>query len=151
MRGMRVVGLVLALAVVVGACGSSGSSNASKTPTANASATTQATVTDKSLGTGVTPTSIKVGVMMIDFNCVAQYVDSLRPDQQQAFQIFVDDINAKGGINGRKIVPVYKTYCPINNTTELTACTSLTEDDHVFAAIGSFYDPSGDAQLCFTK
>ena len=148
---MRVLGLVLALAVIVGACGSSGSSNASKTPSANATVTTQATVTDKSLGTGVTPTSIKVGVMMIDFNCVTQFVDSLRPDQQQAFQIFIDDVNAKGGINGRKFVPVYKTYCPINNTTELTACTSLTEDDHVFAAIGSFYDPSGDAQLCFTK
>ncbi len=99
----------------------------------------------------MTADAIKIGVMMIDFDCVKEYVDELRPDQQQAFQIFIDDINNKGGINGRKLVPVFKTYCPINFATELAACTSLTEDHKVFAAIGTFYDPSGDAQLCFSK
>ena len=69
---------------------------------------------DTSLGTGVTATQIKVGVMMIDFSCIEQFVDSVEPDQQQAYQIFFDDINAKGGINGRKLVPVFKSYCPIN-------------------------------------
>ena len=151
MGRVRLLGVVIALAVIAGACGSSGSSKASNSSGSQTSGSTQPVVTDKSLGTGVTATSIKVGVMMIDYNCVAQFVDSLRPDQQQAYQIFIDDINAKGGINGRKIVPVYKTYCPIDNTTELTACTALTEDSHVFAVIGTFYDPSGDAQLCFTK
>ena len=31
------------------------------------------------------------------------------------------------------------------------ACTSLADDDRVFAAIGTFYDPNGNAQLCFAK
>ena len=48
-------------------------------------------------------------------------------------------------------MPVFKSYCPINLATELTACTSLTDDNKVFAAIGTFYDPNGNAQLCFAK
>ena len=88
---------------------------------------------------------------MIDYSCIEQLVDSVEPDQQQAYQIFFDDVNAKGGINGRKLVPVFKSYCPINLATEQTACTSLTDDDKVFAAIGTFYDPDGNAQLCFAK
>ncbi|MDQ1382336.1 MAG: hypothetical protein QOJ71_3055 [Actinomycetota bacterium] len=114
-------------------------------------ATTSSVPKDTSLGTGVTATEIKVGVMMIDFSCIESLVDSIEPDQQRAFQVYFDDINAKGGLNGRKVVPVFKTYCPINLATELTACTSLTDDNQVFAVIGTFYDPNGNAQLCFAK
>ena len=89
--------------------------------------------------------------MMIDFSCIEQFVDVVEPEQQRAFQVYFDDINAKGGIHGRKLVPVFKTYCPLNLATELTACTSLTDDEHVFAAIGTFYDPNGNAQLCFAR
>ena len=89
--------------------------------------------------------------MMIDFSCIEKFVDAVEPEQQRAFQVYFDDINAKGGINGRKIVPVFKSYCPIDLATELTACTSLTDDDNVFAVIGTFYDPNGNAQLCFAK
>ena len=106
---------------------------------------------DTSLGTGVSAKQIKVGVMMIDFSCIEQLVDSVEPDQQQAYQIFFDQINAKGGIDGRTLMPVFKSYCPINLATEQTACTSLTDDNKVFAAIGTFYDPDGNAQLCFAK
>jgi phosphotransferase system HPr-like phosphotransfer protein len=88
---------------------------------------------------------------MIDFSCIEQFVDAVEPEQQRAFQVYFDDINAKGGINGRRLVPVFTTYCPLSLATELTACTSLTDDSHVFAAIGTFYDPNGNAQLCFAK
>jgi hypothetical protein len=145
MTGRKLLGVGIAALVVLStpACGSSKKANQATTPTTNAVSTT--------LGTGVTADAIKIGVMMIDFDCVKQFIDQLRPDQQQAFQIFIDDINAKGGINHRRLVPVFKSYCPINLSSELAACTSLTEDDKVFAAIGIFYDPSGDAQLCFAK
>ncbi len=136
---MTVAVLTLALST---ACGSD-KKQSSSTPGSGIAST--------KLGTGVTADAIKIGVMMIDFDCVKQFVDELRPDQEQAFQIFIDQINAKGGINNRKLDPVYKTYCPINLASELAACTSLTEDHKVFAAIGVFYDPSGDAQLCFAK
>jgi len=60
-------------------------------------------------------------------------------------------VNAHGGINGRKIVPVYSKYCPIQNAPALATCTSLTDDHHVFAIIGTFTDFSGDAQKCVTN
>jgi ABC-type branched-subunit amino acid transport system substrate-binding protein len=149
--------LLIALLVVAAACASSAKSGATSVSTAGTSgggvptSTTVFVPTDKSLGQGVTATTIKVGVVMIDYKCVEQFVDREEPDQQATFQIFIDYINDKGGIDGRKIVPVYKSYCPIDNSTELAACTSLTDDSRVFAAIGTFYDPSGNAQLCFAK
>jgi hypothetical protein len=42
-------------------------------------------------------------------------------------------------------------YCPIGTATVLAACTSLTEDSQVFAVLGTFYDPSGDGQICVAK
>ena len=146
----RTASAAVALLVLVAAC-SSAQSGSGHNPAAPVASTSATTPRDTSLGTGVSATQIKVGVMMIDFSCIEQLVDSVEPDQQQAYQIFFDDINAKGGINGRKLVPVFKSYCPINLATEQTACTSLTDDDKVFAAIGTFYDPDGNAQLCFAK
>jgi len=120
MTGRKLLGAGLVALVVVStaACGSSKKANQRPTPTTNAVST--------ALGTGVTADAIKIGVMMIDFDCVKQFIDQLRPDQQQAFQIFIDDINAKGGINHRRLEPVFKSYCPINLSSELAACTSLT-------------------------
>ena len=54
-------------------------------------------------------------------------------------------------MDGRKIVPVFKSYCPIGNTQALTLCTSFTEDDKVFAVLGVFIDFTGDAQLCLSR
>jgi ABC-type branched-subunit amino acid transport system substrate-binding protein len=141
---------IVALVVLAAACSSSAKTGANAKAGPGAASTTT-TPKDTSLGTGVSATQVKVGVMMIDFSCIEQFVDAVEPEQQRAFQVYFDDINAKGGINGRKLVPVFKTYCPLNLATELTACTSLTDDSRVFAAIGTFYDPNGNAQLCFAK
>ncbi len=143
------VAIVLVLAALLAACGSSGSPKGKAGTTSPRSTATPGTVST-ALGQGVTANEIKVGVMMIDFKCIEGAVDSIEPDQQQAFQAFFDAINVQG-INGRKIVPIYKSYCPVDRQQEEAACTALTEDDHVFAAIGTFYNLTGDAQLCFAK
>ncbi len=96
----------------------------------------------------MTPKTIKVGIALADFDCVKQFVDSIRVKQQQVYGAFISGINAKGGINGRKIVPVYDTYCPLGSAGPLAVCTKLTDDDKVFAVIGTFVDFSGDAQTC---
>jgi ABC-type branched-subunit amino acid transport system substrate-binding protein len=98
--------------------------------------------------TGVTPKTIKVGIALTNFDCIKQFVDSIRLKQEQVYGAYVADINAKGGINGRKIVPVYDTYCPLGSAGPLAVCTKFTDDDKVFAVIGSFVDFSGDAQTC---
>jgi len=147
MRRVAPIGML----VIAAACSSSGKIGAPTSTRPAGRTTTSSVPKDTSLGTGVTATQIKVGVMTIDYTCVAQFIDFEEPDQQRAYQVYFDEINAQGGINGRKLVPVFKSYCPIQLATEQTACTSLTDDNKVFAAIGSFYDPSGNAQLCFAK
>ena len=140
--------LALVLATVAAACGS-GVSKAS--PSTTTAATGRKVADVPGLGTGVTKREIKLGVMMVDFTCIESAVDSIYVNQKQAYNAFIDDINEHGGINGRKIVPVYKTVCPVPFDLAISACTSLTEDSHVFAVIGSMYDPAGDARQCFTK
>jgi ABC-type branched-subunit amino acid transport system substrate-binding protein len=132
----------IALAVLA-ACGSSSGKSSSKTTTPGSTV-----AQSKAAGIGVTPTTIKLGVALVNFDCIKQFTDSIRVNQDKTYQAFIDDINAKGGVGGRRIVPVYKSYCPLGSAAPLQVCTSLTQDEKVFAVIGTFIDFSGDAQTC---
>ncbi len=146
MRGRRVlirVAMVVVMAVVVAACGSS-SSNGSGPTTANGAT--------GALGAGVTAATIKVGVVAPDFNCFKAFVDQIRTNQKQVWGAYVDAINKAGGVNGRHLVMDYKEYCPVPGTgvQASTLCTAFTDDDHVFAVLGTLADFSGDTQACIT-
>jgi hypothetical protein len=141
------VAAIVVVATLLTACGGSSGKSSPTSTTAGGGAGTSVA----GLGVGVTPTEIKLGIALIDFNCVKDFVDSIRVDQDKVYQAFVDDINAKGGINGRKVTSVYSTYCPIGNSGVLATCTKLTEDDKVFAITGNFFDSSGDGQVCVAK
>jgi hypothetical protein len=145
---MRRLVLVIVLCFVASACASSKSTAGS-----SGSTTPGATLPHKAgMGAGVTAKQINLGVVLIDFKCIPdQFVDEERPDQKKAYQAFIDDINAKGGINGRMIKPFYKTICPLDPNNALTACTAFADDDNVFAVVGDFGDPTGNAPLCMTK
>ena len=144
-----VTGVLLA-AMALAACGSG-------TSTAKSGDTTVTTAknapVDTKLGDGVTADSVKLGVALVDFKEIEQFTDTIRTkaEQQQIYKAFIDDINAKGGIAGRKIVPVYKYYSPLGSANILPLCTSFAQDDHVFAVVGTFIDFSGDAQTCIAK
>ncbi|MGZ6966903.1 MAG: ABC transporter substrate-binding protein [Acidimicrobiia bacterium] len=141
--------LVACVAVVtLSACGSSGKSSSSSTTT---KATPTSSGSSTKLGVGVTAKEIKVGIALVDYSCVKNFVDTIRENQQQVYQSYIDGINAAGGIAGRTIKPVYDTYCPLGSAPPLAVCTKLTDDDKVFAVIGSFVDFSGDAQTCVAK
>jgi ABC-type branched-subunit amino acid transport system substrate-binding protein len=135
--------LACVVVITLSACGSSGKSGGGSTTTKAASGGDST-----KLGVGVSATDIKVGISLADFDCVKSFVDSIRVDQDQVYGAFIDDINAKGGIAGRKITPVYDTFCPLGSAPPLAVCTKLTDDDKVFAVIGTFVDFSGDAQTC---
>ena len=107
----------------------------------------------KDLGHGVTASEIKLGIAIIDYDSIADFVDFERGDQEKTAQVFVDYINKNGGIDGRKIVPFFKKYEPIPGRTPdpLALCTSWTEDDGVFAVLGVFIDFTGQGPLCVTK
>jgi ABC-type branched-subunit amino acid transport system substrate-binding protein len=129
---------LVVLALAVGAAGTAGAA---------------ASAPLKDLGHGVTATDIKVGIAIIDYDSISDFVDFERGDQQKTAQVYVDYINDNGGINGRKIVPFYKKYEPIPGRTPdpLSLCTSWTEDDGVFAVLGVFIDFTGQGLLCLTK
>src|SRR6516162_10280937 len=97
-RLMRRLMLVIVLCFVASACASSKSTAGS-----SGSTTPGASLPHKAgMGAGVTAKQINLGVVLIDFKCIPdQFVDEERPDQKKAYQAFIDDINAKGGINGR--------------------------------------------------
>jgi ABC-type branched-subunit amino acid transport system substrate-binding protein len=152
----KVAVLICGLAVLgLAACGSSSKQTKAGGGPTTATTVPLASVTtlppSTTLGVGVTPTEVKIGVALVDFNCIKQFTDAIRENQQQIYQAYIDNVNANGGVAGRKIVAVYKSYCPIGSAGALSTCTSLTEDSKVFAVIGTFIDFSGDAQTCVAK
>ena len=61
---------------------------------------------------------IKVGIALVDYDCVKDFVDSIREHQDQVYQAFVDDINARGdpGAWARSECPEDSLAKPWNNT-----------------------------------
>jgi len=99
--------------------------------------------------TAVTKDEIKIGVSYVDLAAVrAAGINRDHGDYVKAYQTVIDDLNANGGVNGRKIVPVYAGIDPIGTDPAQQACVKLTEDDKVFAVIGQF---QGDAPLCYVE
>jgi ABC-type branched-subunit amino acid transport system substrate-binding protein len=146
MTGIRSgVAVTLVAGLALAACGSS------KPSSTHSSTSTSAPVALTDSFRGVTAASIKLGVAIIDYNCIKQFVDFNRGDQQGIEQSFVDDMNSHGGVLGRRIDPVYKKYCPISPQEALDVCTSFTEDAKVFAVVGVFAPTSPDAQLCLAR
>ncbi len=87
---------------------------------------------------GVTPTTIRVGVPYIDVE--ASVLRTLGVDINygsfpDAFNALIDNVNAHGGIDGRKIVPYVVAVTPVGTAPAATACTQLTEDDAVFVVL----------------
>ena len=148
------VGVLFAVGASLVACSSSAKKAEAPTTIAATAASTSTSAAPAALTAsfrGVTATAIKIGLVNIDYTCIKQFVDYNFGNQPAIDQVFIDDLNAHGGILGRKIVPVYKSICPVGNAQSLAVCTSLTEDDKVFAVMGLLYDITGDADLCVSR
>lgn len=101
---------------------------------------------------GVTPDTITIGVSMLNFALLQEMGLTAAGwgDQQGVFQALVDDLNANGGILGRNVEAVYDYYNPIDAADAERACTVLTQDNEVFAAVLGFVGPlAGTADPCF--
>ena len=85
---------------------------------------------------GVSATVIRVGIPYVDVAAVkAVGVNISWGSVPDAFNAVIDQINAQGGINGRKIVPYLVAVNPTGTAPAATACTQLTEDDNIFVAV----------------
>jgi len=96
---------------------------------------------------GVNDTTVTVGIPYVDLAAVDQQF-GLKINQgsyPDAYSALFMDINDHGGINGRKIVPVFVAVNPTGTAAAATSCTQLTEDNHVFVA----FDPL--SPICYLE
>jgi ABC-type branched-subunit amino acid transport system substrate-binding protein len=88
---------------------------------------------------GVTATTIRVGIPYIDLSAVRKFGITLdHGNYPDAYDAIIANINAHGGIDGRRLVPFLVAVNPVGTAPAATACTQLAQDDHVFVAIAPF-------------
>lgn len=95
--------------------------------------------------TGVTSGQIKVADILLNLAGAIgnAAVSQASPQEQQAMaQAVVDDINAAGGVQCRKLVVDYYSANPIDPSSTQTICLQLQQAG-VFAVIGGFAFPQG--------
>jgi Periplasmic binding protein len=134
---------ILAAGLIVAAAGCTTKSTSSSGDNGGGGGSTTASDTR---AVGVTPTTIKLGVTLLDLEAIKNLIDIDHGDGKTAYTAVINAINASGGINGRKIVPYFAEVNPSLASSSAAACTQLTEDDKVFAAVGYF---RLDDPLCY--
>lgn len=171
-RLSRLVAVVVVVTLVAAACGDDDSADTSASTTTTTTTTTAAPdeggetpaeepaeesveeppVELTASWRGVTEDTIRVGISMLDFKFLVD--NNLSPsgwgDQQLVWQTFIDDLNARGGILGRSVEPVYTFYNPIGTAEAEAACLTMTEDNETFAVLAGFVGPAEPANTCIT-
>ena len=98
-----------------------------------------ATPAGASANAGVTSTTIKIGVPYLDLSALRTLGVSLNqgnaPDDYMAL---IANLNAHGGVNGRKVVASIAGANPASSAASLAVCTQLTEDVQVFVALAPY-------------
>ncbi len=97
---------------------------------------------------GVTPKEIKLGVTYVDLEAIRSQINLDIGNFPKMYTAIFDDLNAKGGINGRKVVPAFAPVNPLGTAPSQAACVKLVEDEKVFAVTGFFL---ADAPLCYVE
>jgi hypothetical protein len=91
---------------------------------------------------GVTATTIRIGVPYIDFSALRALGVSLdQGSVPDAYNALVANLNAHGGIDGRKVVLTMAGVNPSSPAQAQSVCTQLTEDQQIFVAMGP-YEPN---------
>jgi hypothetical protein len=88
---------------------------------------------------GVTATTIRIGIPYLDLAAVRKFGITLdQGNYPDAYNAIIADLNAHGGVDGRKLVPYLLAVSPVGTAPAATACTQLRGDDKVFVAIAPF-------------
>jgi hypothetical protein len=94
-------------------------------------------------GPGVTDKALYVGIMVKvnaeQANAAAGAAGVSTGDEELGFRILIDEVNAHGGIAGRRVVPVFHkvdaSTTQTNDEIVRAMCADWTEDHHVFATL----------------
>jgi hypothetical protein len=105
---------------------------------------------------GVTGSTINVVFPVANLDALASTYgfagDIEYTEQAKAINLFVDQINEGGGINGRTINPIITTYDPANNAEMQKLCVDWTQGNPgVFAVLDGVGTYTGVNQLCVTQ
>ena len=145
-----VVGLIIWLALAP-----SGTAGAAEATLAAAGAPTPVSQASTS-ARGVSAHSINVVFPVVAINSEAGQLgfaeDKEYNQQTYAIHLYVNQINAAGGIHGRKINPIIVSFNPANATEMRSLCQQWTQGNPpVFAVIDGIGTWTGDNELCVTQ
>ena len=85
---------------------------------------------------GVSATTIRIGIPYVDLSAVRKFGITLDQGSfPDAYNALISNLNAAGGIDGRRLVPYLVAVNPVGTAPATTACTQLAQDDQVFVAI----------------
>ena len=135
--------LLAVAAVLAAACSSVPRANTTPTPSAPATssgASPSGPSPSPPPAPGVTATTITVGFVVAsgDANAELGAKDITTGDEGHQALLIVREINANGGIDGRKLVPIFHGFDPTSkepaSQQDQEACTDFTQDRPVFAA-----------------
>lgn len=162
---MRLRSVLLAGCLLAASCGDSGDTGAPTDPSATDAP--DATVDDAGAPPadaadtggdpveltasfrGVTPEVIKVGVTAIDWDTLAQLgVDFGSTNSLDLWEAALEDINARGGVNGRMLEIYGREFLPLGSDQFDQACAELTQDEEVFVVVGQALE---DQILCLIE
>lgn len=153
-RPTRTLALVMALSLAAACTDETGAGTSASTATTDASDGPEVTVdADAPLTasfTGVTADAIAIGYTQIDFDQLRDEfsIDLNFQNGEQVLEALVDDLNERGGINGRRVDATVRTYVPIGAASAEELCIRFTEDEPVFAVLGGFGGLASDVNSC---
>jgi hypothetical protein len=151
-----VVGLVTWLAFAPsGTPGGSGAAGAAEVTSGSSSTATPVSQASTS-NRGVSKTEINVVFPVVAINSLAGKegfaTDREYNEQIPAINLYVNQINNSGGINGRKINPIIVQFDPTNDANMQALCRQWTEGNPpVFAVLDGIGTWLGDNQLCVAQ
>lgn len=105
---------------------------------------------------GVTPTEINVVfpvVALKQLEAQLGFADDIEfIEQTKAIKLFVGEINAKGGIHGRRINPLIEEFDPTSESNMRSLCKDWTEGQPAaFAVVDGEGAWNGDNELCIAQ
>jgi Periplasmic binding protein len=147
-----VVGLIVWLALAP-----SGTAGATEVASSAAATPTPTPVSQASASApGVSAHSINVVFPVVAINSEAGQLgfaeDKEYNEQKYAIHLYVNQINAAGGIHGRKINPILVSFNPSNADEMRSLCKQWTQGSPpVFAVVDGIGTWTGDNELCVTQ
>ncbi len=134
---------------------STGTSKRTATTKAAIKAGSGAAPLEAGLGRGITADKIKLGFIIVENNqkMLSFYgvQGGATGDTKQQVNAVVDDMNARGGILGRKIEPVFRTLDSTASGDPFPSfCAAFSQDEKVFAVL-SPWNSTADFHACLAK